>query len=516
MPEVSIALPKFHEKQQQVFDSPATEILFAGDTRAGKSYFIRRAYIIWCSQIPGLQTDIFRLHYDDVIAENMQGETGFRVLLREWEQSGLCKITESEVVFWNTSRISLEHCGDDVVMMKHQGIAKHVRTFAESCQMLEHRIRALTGWVTMSEEMKSRVPDKWKGQFPKVFHVTNPKGISSGYYRRHFVDCRAPYSIEPVGQFMRQYIPAFLDDNPSENAEATRQRIAEAFPDETTQFSLINQDKSGITNWHTGTGEFFPEWNEARHVVTDFWPPTWWFRFRALDLGYAEPACVLWCAVSDGEPFKTRETRADGTEYMAERWFPRGAFVIYQEWYICDPKDPSKGLRMRNEDIRDGIIARCEEGHRHDVTLTDMLPFQDRGGESVPAVFANKGAGITLTLGDTSRVVGWNQMRSRLIGVKLHSDSQERTPMIYFCENCKYTRDYIPALPRHKSEGKKEDAAEHGEATHAPDCVRLICMAHTIIKDKVEPLQSRIERELASKKRNIKTITREAGYGYFK
>ncbi|HRH31978.1 MAG TPA: hypothetical protein PLK06_01505, partial [bacterium] len=265
--EVPIELPKFHPKQQQVYDSIATEILFAGDTRAGKSYFVRRSYIIWCSQIPGLQCDQFRLHFDDVIAENMDGETSYPVLLQNWEKEGLVKITQTEVTFWNESKISLEHCSDDTVMLKHRGIPKHVRTFGESSQILEHRIRALTGWVTMSEEMKSRVPAKWKGLFPKVFHITNPDGISSGYYRRHFVDARPPYSIEKIGQFQRQYIPAFLDDNPSEDAEQTIARIGEAFQDVAIQDALIAKDKTGITNWHTGGGEFFPEWDIEKHVV---------------------------------------------------------------------------------------------------------------------------------------------------------------------------------------------------------------------------------------------------------
>lgn len=504
--EVVIELPKFHPKQLIAFESKASEILFAGDTRAGKSYFIRRCYIMCCSQIPGLQCDIFRLHFDDVIGENMQGETSFPILLMKWEKEGLCRINQTEITFWNESRISLEHCSDDTVMMKHQGIAKHMRTFGESCQILEHRIRALTGWVTMSEEMKARVPEKWKGTFPRVYHVTNPKGISSGYYRRHFVEARPPYSIEKVGQFNRQYIPAFLDDNPSEDPEMTKARIAEAFPDQATQKSLINEDKSGLSNWRQGGGEFFPEWDPSRHVVPDCIPPAHWFSFRGMDLGYAEPTCVLWCAVSDGEPFIDSMQR--------ERWFPRGAFLIYREWYVCDPADPAKGLRLRNEDIRDGIISRTEPHRKNDITLTDSLPFQDRGGESVPAVFSNKGQGITIALGDTSRVVGWNQVRSRLIGVQLNPSSQERTPMIFFCENTKYTQDYMRALPRHKLETRKEDAEEHGEATHAPDTVRIICMAHSVIKDKAEPIQAKIEREIALSKPTMKRIVQRAGSSF--
>ena len=414
MPEVEITLPKWHPQQLEWWESPASELLIGGDTRAGKSFYVRKALILWCCQIPGLQCDIFRLNHDDVIAENMHGETSFPILLDPWVKVGLCKINQTEIVFWNDSRISLEHCSDDIVMLKHRGIAKHVRVFGESSQILAHRIRALTGWVTMSEDMKARVPKKWKGQFPKVIHVTNTVGISSSYFRKEFVDARPPRSIERVGAFDRQYIPAFLEGNPSENAEIVRARIKEAFTDEAVQKALISQDRSGISNWHTATGSFFPEWNENRHVVADFYPPYHWFRFRAFDWGTSEPFCVLWAAVSDGEPFK------DENDVM--RWFPRGALVVYNEWYGCNEKDSAKGLGMRNEDIAAGILNRSEYEHRNVITLTDSKPFQSLGGYSIANIYADNG--VLLQLADTSRVSGWSQFRGRLVGKQIDTFHQ--------------------------------------------------------------------------------------------
>lgn len=502
MPEIVLELPKLHPKQRQVWQSTANDILFAGDTRAGKSYFIRYAYIKWCATIPGLVTDIFRLFYDDVISENMIGETSFPILLHKWEQAKLVKITESQVTFWNDSVISLHHCSDDNAMLKHRGNACHVRTFAESTQILEHRIRALTGWVTMSDKMKARVPPQWAGQFPKVFHVTNPKGISSGYYRRNYVDAQPPLKMWSVGGRVRQYIPAFLDDNPSEDAEQTKARIKEAFTDEATQKSFINEDKTGITNWHQISGDFFPEWNPDRHVIADLNDsvPHSWFRFRVMDLGYAEPFAVYWIAVSDGEPFRDRDNN--------ERWFPRGAFIVYNEWYGCQANDPSKGIRMRNEDIASGILERSEIQHQNVTTLTDSLPFQDRGGEGPQVTF--KRCGVPLTLGDTSRVVGWSAVRGRLIGQDFGGET--KIPMLYITENCSYLRSYLPALQRHPSESKREDAQEHGEATHAPDALRLGCMAHTIIKDNPSLITNAlIKRTIQGHKPTINKILRSNG-----
>lgn len=509
MGEVRLTLPRFHAKQKVVFDSKATEILVAGDTRGGKSFFIRKAYILFASQIPDLILDIFRVNFDDVKNENMIGETSFPVLLADWEKAGLVTINEAEIIFWNGAKISLHHCGDDKVLDKHRGNACHVRTFAESSQILEHRIRALTGWVTMSAEMLSRVPLKWQGLFPRVYHVTNPIGVSAGYYRRHFVDARKPYSIEKVGQFNRQYIPFFIDDNPSEDKQKTIDRIGEAFTDPDIQKAFINEDKSGITNWHTGTGDFFGEWNEERHVVEDFYPPAHWFRFRGLDLGYAEPFAVYWCAVSDGEPF--------WDEFGRERWFPRGAFIIYNEWYGCDPRNSAKGLRMRNEDIARGIKERSEHFAIGVPTLSDGLPWQDRGereGEGPLSVFAREG--VPLTKGALARVTGWNAMRGRLIGIPWEDERGRpiKIPMIYFCRRCKYAQDYIPALPRHKTD--REDAEEHGEPTHCCDVIRIICMAHTVIHEDVRAVtQAKIERTLKVQKPTMRSIISGMGHDFF-
>lgn len=501
--ESQIILPKWHAKQLEIFESQATELLLGGATRGGKSFYVRKAYILYCAEIPGLQSDIFRLNYDDVIANHMQGETSFPVLLNQWQKDGLVKITETEVGFWNGSRITLKHCSDDKIMMKNQGIPSHLRTWEEATQVPSHRISWLNKWVTMSEEMLARVPAKWKGLFPKILYPTNPIGPSAAHFIRNFVDFGA-MTIRQVGNFKRQYIPIVVTDNPSENAEATKRRFEDEDPK--VADAMLN------ANWYALSGEFFREWDAKRHVVPEFTPPEHWFRFRSFDWGTAEPAAVYWWAVSDGEPFVD--------SIGASRWFPRGALIAFKEWYICDDghadplwDKPDKGKRLRNEDMAQGILDRSEYGHVDLITLTDSKPFQDMGGESIAMTFAK--CGCSLQKADTSRVPGWSQMRSRLIGTQIDSNSETRTPMLYFTESCVYAQRYIPALTRHKNESKKEDAQEDGEATHCCDAIRYACMAHTVIKDRKEPIASRIERELAKNRPTIKRLLAARGHGNY-
>lgn len=499
--ESEILVPIWKAKQLLIWNSQATEILIAGDTRAGKSFFIRKAYIILCSQIMGLVTDILRLNYEDVINNYMVGETSFPELLKQWEKDKKVTVNSDNIVFNETgSIIKLGHCADDKVARKHQGNAVHMRTLDEAGQLPEGRIRGLTGWITLSQQMVERIPEKWRHLFPRMYHLTNFIGPGMGYYRRGFLECREPLVIEQVGQFRRQFIPMYLTDNDSEDAEKTIARIKEAFPDPAVQKALLE------CNWRSAIGDFFPEWNENRHVVKDLdKPPLHVLRYSGHDWGTADPACFYWAFVSDGQKFIDENNRT--------RWFPRGAIVIYREWYINDAYQPGKGARLRNEEMAQGFLDRTEPEYRRQPVMTDSLPFTDRGGPTIAKIYDD--IGVKLVHADTNRVAGWSQVRSRLNGVvidtnELESDgSPVKYPLLYITESCEYMRRAFPALTRHKSELKSEDAVESGEATHATDVARYICATHKVIFDAPILPEHRIDAELKNiknKRQNIKDL----------
>ena len=505
MPTYEIALPKFNPKQQLAFDTKATDILFGGATRGGKSFWVRKSLIKWCSRIPGLQTDIFRLNNDDCIAEAMEGETSFPILLNNWERAGLVKINQTEITFlWNNSKISLEHASDPAaVKLKHQGIARHVRVFMEATQIDVGLIKWLSAWVTMTDEMKSRVPPEWAGCFPKIIHATNPIGVSAAHYRREYVKARAPYEIEQVGAFKRIYIPALVEDNPHEDAESTRQRI-DALGDPALSDAMLN------ANWDSPFGDFFPQYSElpGGHLIPDLplGGPEHLFRYMTFDWGSSDVAVVLWWLVSDGEPWNI-----DGET----RWYPRGSLICYREWdihYMGDPsknipENPDKGAQLRNEDIAKGIRARTPE-RTSGICLTDSLPFQDRGmtkhGNKYLIADEFKDNGVPLTLANTARIFGWKQVRDRLIG-------KDGLPLIYFCQSCKYVREYLPTLPRHPT--NSEDAAEHGSATHRADPVRYACASKPLVKDAPRIIDPNFERVITPKSIISKLGVQKKSYG---
>lgn len=480
---------KLWPKQLLCLMSAATEILFGGASSGGKSHLIRVALCTWCLSIPYLQCVLIRKKYADILSNHVEGATGFRALLRPWIEAGKVTVTKEGINFLeNGSRIEFVHCQDERQFDSAQGVERDVVVLDEATQIGERLIRFFRTWCRMTPERQQALPPEWQGKFPRLLYTANPIGASVGFFRRNFITARKPFEIERVHGFKRQYIPSKVEDNLSADMEAFEGRM-EGIGDKAIARALRDGD------WESPTGDYFPEWDEDRHVIPNVLPPDHWFRFISYDWGTRDPSAVYWWATSPGET-------------LNGKWIPRGALVAYREWYICADDDQSVGRRMRNEDVRDGIITRTEVGWRNQPILTDSLPFQDRGGDTIADVFWNNGKGIKLTEADTSRIPGWSQMRARLIGIQPDVNSSFRYPMIYFVESCRAARDYIPGLTRHPSEGKTEDAQEHGEATHACDAIRYACLAHKVIRDAPVPTEEIIKKELQSfaKKPTLKRV----------
>ena len=442
--------------------SPANEILFGGASEGGKSHLVRVALVIWCMAVPQLQCVLIRRKWTDILANHLEGPTGFRVLLAPIIALGQAKITREAIRFSNGSIILFVHCQDERQFDTAQGTEKHVLVVDEATQVSERLIRFFRTWCRVPKDWKESLPPEWRNTFPRILYTANPFGPSAPFFRRNFVKARAAMAIEDVEGFRRQYIPSRAEDNLSVDLALHKARL-DGMHDPGLARAL------DVGDWDAPIGEFFPHWDETRHVTPDFKPPRDWFKLMTFDWGSADPFCVLWWCVSDGQEFTDGQGRT--------RWFRRGALICYREWYGCDPKDPAKGCQMRNEDIAAGIKARTLED-TSGLIVTDSLPFQDRGMSrdgkpyNIADVFSD--AGCKLTMGNVARITGWTQLRDRLIG-------KDGDPLLLVTESCRFVRDYLPAIGRNPT--NPEDAESDGEATHAADCVRYACTTRPIIKD---------------------------------
>ena len=483
-------------RQEMALEAEGNDQLFGGASEGGKSYFTRVALCSAGMECKGLQMTLIRKKFDDIKTNHLEGNRGFRALLKDLTAAGVVDITEKGIRFPNQNTLSFKHCQDERQFDSAQGNENQIVAVDEAPQIKERLLRAFKGWCRITPEHLAQQPEFWQKKLPWILHTGNPTGQSVGYFRKHYVKARAEFAIEKVGGFRRQYVPSKAADNKSVNLEAHAERLADIGDPELAR-ALDTGD------WDAITGNYFSTWDEDRHVIKPFKIPDFWLRFRTFDYGSYEPWACIWWAVSPGV------TIHQGT--IHERYLPRGCLVGYREWYGCKAEYPTNDAEKHvtnlapkgwsNKDIALGIIDHTEEAHDGQATFTDKFPFIKLGGRAIAHEF--KDAGVILTEGELDRKNRGSQTTSRLNGVKLIAGSSDQWPMMVFFDSCKYCRDYIPAVERHESEARQWDYQENGEPTHIVDCVTLASVVHNVVHDASPDIDERVSRAI-SDKRTIK------------
>lgn len=477
MPKIEITW-ELWPKQAQALESVATELLWGGAAGGGKSHLERIASLLWCLECPGLSYYLFRREYSDLIKSYVEGPTGYLQLLSELK--GVAEYVGKEIRFTNGSKIFLSHCQHEKDVFAYNSTEFHVLNIAEAGEFTPFMIRYLRSRMRAPVEFLSKLPPKYKGLFPRALYTTNPVGPGKEYLKAAFVDGHLPGEIwqapDDDGGLIRQFIPARLEDNPSIDRASYSKRLKGLPPAYVT--ALLNGD------WNATVGAFFPEFSLDKHRLPSFTPPPHWYRYRTYDWGGSAPAVCFWWAVSDGEPFSFM-FRGEEVQLV----IPRGALVCYREWYIANDKDTTKGLAMRNEDMAMGIRERSiAPEEQRIITLTDSLPFQTKGnlGSRICDIFENYG--VPLTQGDTSRISGWSQFRSRLVG------TPDTGPMIYICACCPHLLRTIPMAQHDPVEPEELICTED----HTLDAARLACTARPAIieLDRMEDTTQKLHSEI--------------------
>jgi hypothetical protein len=206
------------------------------------------------------------------------------------------------------------------------------------------------------------------------------------------------------------------------------------------------------------SGFFANEWSD-RVIVPPFTVPEHWTRLRAMDWGFSTPFAVYWAAVC-----------SDDYQH-AGIIIPRGALVVYGEWYGSPAGQLSTGLRMTAPEIAAGITIR-EAGEHVARAVLDPSAFNASGGPSY-AEQMNKTLlehkRTPFMPGDNRRVAklgamsGWSQMRERL-----------RSGGLYLFDTCVAAIETVPTLTHDPD--NPEDLLKC-PTDHAADALRYLCMA---------------------------------------
>lgn len=445
---------ELHPKQTEAYLSEATEILYGGAAGGGKSHLMRVVAISFAFDCPGIQIYLFRRVHSDLWKNHMEGASSFIVFLADFIVSGHVKINSSdgEIIFWNGSKIFLCHCQHEKDVIKYQGPEIHLLLIDELTHFTDKIYRFLRGRCRLGA---FKVPEKYKNKLPMILAGANPGGIGHHWVKNTFIDSSKPMQIIKVekkeGGMLRQYIPAKLNDNPSMDSEYADK--LEGLGNEALVRAMLDGD------WDIVAGAFFTEFRRERHVIKQFNIPSGWTRYRTFDWGSARPFACYWIAVSDG----------------SIKNIPRGALVLYREYYGMEEGKPNVGLKMTSKDVAKEIFKRDRKETTGDGGwgVADPAIFSVDGGISIAEEMRKEG--VLWRKADNKRKAGWEQVRIRLKG-----DEETGNPLVYFFENCVHAIRTLPAMQHddHDMEDLNSDTEDH-----AVDAIRYGLMARPIIKD---------------------------------
>jgi hypothetical protein len=388
----------------------------------------------------------------------MSGVTGFPSLLHEWVEAKHVQIVHNkgEIRFANGSKITLAHCQYEKDVEKYRGAEIGALLIDEGTHFTESIYRFLRGRLRLGA---LKVPERYKGLFPRILIGSNPGSIGHGWIKASFIDPAPPMEIvqqpKSEGGMRRQFIPARLDDNPT---------LLETDPDYEDRLAglgrpeLIKAMRDG--DWNIVAGGMFDDvWDEKRQILEPFSPPASWRCDRAFDWGSSKPFACLWFAESDG----TDAVMADG----ARRSFPRGSIFIISEYYGSNGK-PNEGLRMTGSEIARNIRMRDNEMRRviHPGPADNSI-YNVENGHCIADDMAKAPHFIRWTRSDKSpgsRKNGWDIMRKML-----QQAITGELPGLYVFSTCRHTIRTLPVLPRDDTkDGDLDTQAED----HIADVVR--------------------------------------------
>lgn len=454
-PDPVNALANFplHEKQGMCFLSPATEILYGGAAGGGKSYLMRAAAIFWCCAIPGLQVYLFRRHFGDLLTNHMEGPRSFHVMLEPLRQAGRVKIIKQVIKFDNGSRIYLRHLQHEKNVYGFLGAEIHLLMFDELTTFTEKMYTFLRGRCRLGA---LKVPDEYKGLFPRIINGSNPGNIGHHWVKKYFVDKPESKDSEDYryvlrtmrkedGGMLRQYIPAVMTDNPT---------LVDNDPDYINKLeglgdpALVEAMKNG--DWNIIAGAMFGSvWRKHLHVRAPFDIPSHWKIWRSADDGFANPAVTVWMAQNPRTETIYVVKELHKCMMMPED-FAREVIRIDRELKVVDVDLNGNPLTPRYLDmILEGYIDSSAFDNTGSSPITRGKQMNNLGCRWKPVP---KWPG--------SRIAGIQEFFRRL---SINHKDPERKAGIQFFSNCVNCIRTIPALPRHATdvEDIMDDADDH-------------------------------------------------------
>ena len=403
-------VPNF--RQRDFFMSENRHIGYGGARGGGKSWAMRRKFVMLAMRYPGLRLLLLRRTLPELRENHVQP------LLAELTGYAKYNDTEKAFTFPNGSRLVLGYCDAERDVYRYQGQEYDVVGLEEATHFTETQMRFLT-----TCNRSTRTDFK-----PRMYYTSNPGNVGHNWFKRLFIDRDYSETENPEDYI---FIPAKVYDNTvlmETNPEYVR--TLEALPGDMRR-AMLDGD------WDIFAGQYFPEFRREIHVIKPIELPDYWRRFRSLDYGLDMTACYWWAVDLQGKCY------------------------IYRELH-------QPGLTLSQAAQK--IVELTPEGEEitYTVASPDLWNRRQETGESGMEIMIK--AGLTgLRRANNSRVQGWRVLREYLTP---YQDEQEiTTARLQIFENCTNLIRCLPLLQH--DEHNPEDAADNPhDVTHGPESVR--------------------------------------------
>lgn len=433
-------------KQIEFFTAQEKHVCYGGARGGGKSWAMRRRFVLLAMNYPGLKLLLLRRTMPELRRNH--------IIPLANELTGYAKYNgeAKTFVFPNGSRLELGYCDNEGDVSRYQGAEYDVVGFEEATLFPQE-------WIVMITTSVRTTRDDWQVRF---YYTCNPGGVGHAYIKRLFIDRRYKDGERPEDY---RFIRATVLDN---------RVLMEADPGYIDRLKALPPAKRRAHlegDWSVYEGQVFEEFTDDpehyhdrrwTHVIEPFEVPPEWRIYRGFDFGYARPFSVGWWAVDyDNRLYRILEL------------------------YGCLPDEPNTGVRWEPGHIFKEI-NRIETEHRwlrgrHIYGIADPSIWDSSRGESVAEMAERER--VYFDKGDNARIPGWMQVHYRL------AFDEAGIPQLYVFRTCREFIRTIPLLQYDKV--KPEDVDTDGE-DHQADEMRYVCMARPISPVKTFTRMARI------------------------
>ncbi|MEW6045001.1 MAG: phage terminase large subunit [Bacillota bacterium] len=412
-------------RQALFLNAAEDEVLYGGAAGGGKSDALLMFSILRRIAIPGSRGLILRRTFPELERS---------LILRSLELlAGRGAAYQAQYKRWrfpNGSLLEFGYCERDEDVYKYQSAEYEDICFDELTQFTEFQFTYLM----------SRCRTTKSGVRTLIRAATNPGGVGHGWVRSRFIDI-APWGeryTDPETGRTRRFIPAKLVDNPY-LAGGQYERMLAQLP-EAERRALRDGD------WDVFAGQVFKEFSRDAHVIEPFPIPAGWRRWRALDFGFTNPACVLWLALGPDE-----------TVY------------VYRELYVTG---------MRAAELAQRVVE-MSRGESITLTLADPAIFAKTGHEGESIAETMRQNGLPCQKADNDRLAGKQRVHDYLTVFEgWDGNPTSRLKIFSTCTNLIRT---LPQLVYDKT--RPEDVDTDGE-DHAYDALRYALMNRPAVATK--------------------------------